>query len=139
MFAKYHYLSHSFNKAASVFIMTIDNNLCGFCAVLPFPHPIKKNIYKEHRTVILPDYQGIGLSKILRNFIAEYYIMQNKSFITTTSSPALINSMKNDKNWRCTRIGRASKGGSNGLIQNKNKDKSTSNDRITTSWEYVNN
>ena len=41
-FKKYHYLSHSFNKAARVFIATYNDNMCGFCAALPFPHPKKR-------------------------------------------------------------------------------------------------
>lgn len=115
--------------------MTINDELCAFSAILPFPHPIRKNTYKGHRTVIIPDYQGIGLSKILRNFIGEELKKNGKSFITTTSSLALIQSMKKDYNWRCTRIGRTSSG--SGKIQNKNKKDSTSNARITTSWEYL--
>ncbi|MBQ2047096.1 MAG: hypothetical protein II260_07890 [Muribaculaceae bacterium] len=57
VFRKHHYLSHSFNKAARVFIATCNGSLCGLCAALPFPHPMKKNTWKEHRSVIIPDYQ----------------------------------------------------------------------------------
>ena len=89
----------------------------------------------EHRTVILPDFQGIGLSKIFRNNVASYYKTINKSFITTTSSVALINSMKNDKNWKCKRIGRSNK--HNSTTTGKNFSKSTSIARNTTSWEYI--
>ena len=135
MFSKYHYLSHSHNNAARVFVGTINDNIFGFCSVLPFPHPMLKNHWKEHRTVVLPDYQGIGLGHKLSCNIAEILKKNNKGFISTSSSPAFINSRKNDKKWIITRIGRTSSG--SGKIQNKNKKGSTSSNRITVSFKYI--
>jgi len=86
-----------------------------------------------HRTVVLPDYQGIGIGKILRNEICEKYSNDGFRVTTTTSHPAMISSMKRDKNWRCTRVGRASKIGKTG---DSAIAKTTSTNRITTSWEY---
>ena len=137
IFGKYHYLNHNFNKAATVYVCEINNHLCGFCAVLPFPHPIKKNCFKGHRTVVIPDYQGIGIGKSFTNMIAELYASNGKKFISTTSNPAMIFARKNDSNWVTTRIGRLSKGSENGKIQNKHKKMSTSANRITVSFEYV--
>lgn len=136
MFRKYHYLSHNHNNSARVFILTLNDEICGFCSVLPFPHPKKKNYYKEHRTVILPDYQGIGLGHLLSNNVAEILKSEEKAFISTSSSPAFIQSRKADKKWIITRVGRTSKGSNTGKIQNKNKRKSTSANRITVSFEY---
>lgn len=137
MFSKYHYLSHSHNNAARVFIATINDNICGFCSVLPFPHPILRNHWKEHRTVILPDYQGIGIGHLLSNNIAEILKQNNKGFISTSSNPAFINSRKNDKKWIITRIGRTGSGSGSGKIQNKHKKGSTSLNRITVSFKYI--
>lgn len=137
MFAKHHYLSHSHNNAANVFIAMINGEIAGFYSVLPFPHPKKKNTFKGHRLVVLPDYQGIGLGLKLRTEIAKYYVEKlKKCFIATTSHPAIIFGLKKHPNWIMTRIGRASNGSNNGKIQNKNKKGSTSSNRITTSWEY---
>jgi GNAT superfamily N-acetyltransferase len=62
MFAKHHYLSHSHNNAANVFIATVNDEIAGFISVLHFPHRVKlKYIKKVHRLVILPDYQGAGI------------------------------------------------------------------------------
>lgn len=135
MFGKYHYLSHNHNMAARVFILTLNDEICGFCSVLPFPHPKKKGFYKGHRTVILPDYQGIGLGHLLSNNVAEILKKEGKGFISTSSAPAFIHSRKNDKKWRITRIGRTSSG--SGKIQNKYKKNSTSSNRITVSFEYI--
>lgn len=137
MFRKYHYLSHSHNNAARVFIMTFNDEICGFCSVLPFPHPKKKGFWKEHRTVILPDYQGIGIGHFLSNSVAEILKSEGKGYISTSSNPAFINSRKRDSKWIVTRIGRASKGSGTGKIHNSRKRGSTSASRITVSFQYV--
>jgi ABC-type dipeptide/oligopeptide/nickel transport system ATPase subunit/GNAT superfamily N-acetyltransferase len=137
MFSRYHYLSHSHNNAARVFIATLNDEICGFCSVLPFPHPKLKNHWKEHRTVILPDFQGIGIGHLLSNNVAEILKANGKGFISTSSNPALINARKNDKKWIVTRVGRMGSGSVNGKIQNKNKKGSTSCNRITVSFKYI--
>jgi|TARA_R110000744_G_scaffold118416_1_gene221165 GNAT superfamily N-acetyltransferase len=137
MFSKYHYLSHTHNNAARVFIATVNGVVCGYCSSLPFPHPIKKNFWKEHRTVVLPDYQGIGLGHLLSNNVAEILKANGKGFISTTSAPSLIMNRKKDKKWATTRIGRTSIGSNTGTIHNKNKKGSTSSNRITVSFQYI--
>lgn len=135
MFAKHHYLAHSHNNAAKVFIALVNGEIAGFCSVLYFPHPIVKNMYKEHRAVLLPDYQGIGLGLRLSDFVADYYVANGYRYTSVTSSPAMIGARKKDKNWICTHIGRLSSG--QGKIQNKKDLNTTSAQRITTSWEYI--
>jgi len=136
VFAKHHYLSHSFNKSAEAFLLYANGELAGFTSAIHFVHPYVKNTKQEHRTVVLPDFQGIGLGVYLRNFIAEYYKKNGFSFITTTSNPALVHAMKKDKNWNCTRFGRTSQlgksSGKTGL-----KGSISGGSRVTTSWKYV--
>lgn len=131
MFSRYHYLSHSHNNAARVYIATVDDNICGFCSVLHFPHPKVKNMKRVHRLVILPDYQGIGIGSILLNKIGDYVKKKGDRYRIVTSSPNLIYSLKNNYNWICNHLGRHKK--HNGVIEgNKN---SRSDNRITASFE----
>lgn len=135
IFGKYHYLSHIHHKGAKVFIATLNDELCAFASVLPFPHPRKKNFYKEHRIVVFPDYQGIGIARNFTYFICDLLKKEHKGWITTTSNPMRIESLKRDANFKCTRIGRTSTGA--GKIQNKFIKGSTSSARITASFEYI--
>ena len=135
VFSRYHYLNHSFNRAANVYVGTIDNEIACFCAVLPFPHPICRNTWKEHRTVVLPDYQGIGLGTILTDSIAQMYKDRGRTFISTTSSPALVHARAKSHKWIVTRKGRTSRG--SGKINNKKNKNSGSYNRITMSFKYV--
>lgn len=135
IFRKYHYLSHSFNTAAHTFVCTCNGKLAGFSSALYFMHPRKKNTYREHRTVVLPDYQGVGIGNVLSTFVAEYFMKQGKTYISTTSNPAMIFARKQSTKWVMTRLGRTGSG--SGLIQNRNIKGSTSCNRITAAFQYV--
>lgn len=131
MFAKHHYLSHTHNNAANVFIATVNNEIAGFISVLHFPHPKVKNIKKVHRLVVLPDYQGVGIGLNLLNEMGKIYKKEKWRFNIVTSAPSLIYALKKSKEWTCTRLSRASsqsKGTTLGNMQ-------TSQNRITASYE----
>jgi len=131
MFAKHHYLSHTHNNAANVFIAMVNGEVAGFLSVLHFPHPKVKNLKKVHRLVILPDYQGAGIGIKFLNEIGNIYKRDKWRFNIVTSSPSLINALKRNVNWITTRISRTksqSKGITVGNMQ-------TSSNRITASFE----
>jgi len=131
MFSKYHYLNHSHNNAARVFVATINDEICAFCSVLHFPHPKVKNIKTGHRLVIFPDYQGLSISHKFLDELGKIITEEKNRFCFTTSNPAMIFYLKIAKNWRCTNFGRKPK--QKGDLATS---KSSSHNRITTSWEY---
>lgn len=136
MFAKYHYLSHSHNNAARVFVATLNGDLCAFSSILPFPHPYKRNYWRDHRTVVFPDFQGMNIGGILADFIGHLLKQNGKGYITTTSNPARIAQLRKSRNWVQTRSRSRAISGSDS-IQSKYKKGSTSANRITTSFEYI--
>ncbi|MCP4665143.1 MAG: GNAT family N-acetyltransferase [Deltaproteobacteria bacterium] len=131
---KYHYLSHSYNKASTPYVLYINNELAGMIMILHFPHPKFKNGKQGHRTTIKPDFQGIGLGNFMIDYVAKYLIKKGFRYFATTSSPAIIAYRKKRKEWKCTRIGRVPKYGKTGAFK---KSKASSINRITTSWEYI--
>jgi len=136
MFAKHHYLSHSHNNAANVFIATVNDEIAGFISILHFPHPKVKNLKKVHRLVILPDYQGAGIGLKLLNEIGKVYKEEKWRFNIVTSAPSLINSLKNNNKWACTHYGRNTphKGDLKSNIDNLT---SGSENRVTASFELI--
>jgi GNAT superfamily N-acetyltransferase len=132
MFRKYHYLSENFNYAAKVIVCTANGQLCGFASALPFPHPKRKHTWREHRTVVFPDFQGVGIGGALNSFIAQTFIDEGRCYISTTSNPAMIASRIKNPAWRMTRKGRLS----GGMRTAKLKGTFSTN-RITSSFEYV--
>lgn len=129
MFAKHHYLSHSHNNAANVFIATVNDEIAGFISVLHFPHPKVKNMKKVHRLVILPDYQGAGIGLKLLNEVGKLYKHEQQRFNIMTSAPSLIKALKNSQYWDCVRYGRVSEA-KKGVLEG-----TTSKNRITASFE----
>jgi ABC-type lipoprotein export system ATPase subunit len=127
MFAKHHYLSHTHNNAANVFIATVNDEIAGFLSVLHFPHPKTKNMKKVHRLVVLPDYQGAGIGIKFLNEIGSVYKKQKDRFTIVTSSPSLIKALKKTNIWICKHYGRFK--AHNGVLGR------ASEQRITASFE----
>jgi GNAT superfamily N-acetyltransferase len=131
MFAKHHYLSHTHNNAAKVFIATINDEIAGFLSALHFPHPRAKNIKKVHRLVILPDYQGAGFGIKFLEEIGCIYKKEKYRYNIVTSSPSLIYALKKSNKWITTRYGRTSSQSKDTTVGNMN----TSKNRLTVSFE----
>jgi ABC-type nitrate/sulfonate/bicarbonate transport system ATPase subunit len=129
MFAKHHYLSHSHNNAANVFIALINDEVAGFISVLHLPNKDPR-IKKVHRLVILPDYQGAGIGLKLLNEVGKIYKYEKWRFTITTSSPSLIYALKKNYSWRCNSFGRG--GGNKGL---KEMIKTEAKNRVIASFE----
>lgn len=134
MFRKYHYLNHELNVAARVFVMQVNGEIAGFCAVLSFPHGVLKNHKRGHRLVIRPDYQGVGLGHFLSNWVGARLASEGFGFISTTSNPAIIAARVHDAaNWQVTRVGRTH------CISDKSaiSRKSNSGTRRTVSFKFI--
>lgn len=129
-FRKYHYLDTNLNKSAKCFVGLINNELVCFNATLHFPHPSSNKIKKEHRTVVLPDYQGISIGSKFSDYIAEYFKKKGFKYMSVTSNPAFINHRLKSNRWKLKRYGR--------LGNNNNELKKTSSkNRLTFSWEFL--
>lgn len=74
-FAPHHYMSDTLNKASRAWVAALpDGTPVGFSAMLPFPHGKLRNAWRESRTVILPDFQGLGLGARLSEWVGEYVL-----------------------------------------------------------------
>jgi ABC-type polar amino acid transport system ATPase subunit/GNAT superfamily N-acetyltransferase len=133
MFAKHHYLSHSHNNAANVFVATVNDQVAGFLSVLHLPHPKAKTIKKVHRLVILPDYQGAGIGIKLLNEVGKLYKKDNWRYTIVTSAPSLINALKYSDKWICKHLGRMV--AKTGILHGNNDSNNNSKQRITASFE----
>lgn len=136
MFAKYHYLSHSHNNAAHVYVCTANGELAAFCSVLPFPHAHLQNVRREHRTVVLPDFQGAGIGTAFSDAIAQMYTDAGYTYISTTSNPAFIHARAKSPKWIATRaVSRCNGGSMKSGIQKSALGKSSGN-RLTVGFKY---
>ena len=96
-------MNSDLNKAAHCYGCYDGDEIIGFTAVLHFPHPKKPNMKKIHRTVVLPDYQGIGIGTKFVNIIAEMYHQQGFEFFRVMSAKNVIGALTKSPLWRAAR------------------------------------
>lgn len=128
IFRKYHYLSGELNNASRQFVGYIKNEPVVFFAVLHFPHPRIKNMKRDHRLVVLPDYQGLGIGHKFSSKIAEMFVKGGNRFTITSSTKSLYNQRRNDDNWIVTNKSRNRRSSKSSI----NKDSK----KYTYSYEY---
>jgi hypothetical protein len=101
--------------------------------VLPWPHPSKPG-WREHRTVCLPDYQGVGVGNAMSEFIAGIYRATGKPYYSTTSHPAMIHHRARSPLWRMARKPGLTGGSSRRFSAMR---KTAAIDRLTAGFEYA--
>jgi ABC-type lipoprotein export system ATPase subunit len=143
IFGKYHYLSHSIHKAAKCYAAFLNGRPVAFTAVLHMPHPTGTK-WKEHRTVCLPDFQGIGIGNALSNFVAAAYSgIRGRSYTSVTANPAMVAYRAKSKLWSMTRKPSLNEGSIRAKKNPKGKSaiksfrQSFQTNRITASFRYV--
>lgn len=67
-FDKHHYLTHTLNPSAKCLLFSWDGVPVGFIALLNSPRKGKPWGHSISRVVVLPDFQGMGLSSKIINF-----------------------------------------------------------------------
>jgi ABC-type lipoprotein export system ATPase subunit/GNAT superfamily N-acetyltransferase len=102
MFCNHHYLSGNINKSSRCWIAIWEGKVVGFTAVITLPSGSLTNAWKGHRTVILPDYQGLGIGVRLSDAIGELHIQNGLKYFSKTGHKRLGEYRNNKKCWRPT-------------------------------------
>jgi len=102
IFAPHHYLDADLNPAARCFVATVNDTMFGFSAALPFPNGNLRNAWREHRTVVLPDFQGLGLGVRLSDWVANYFVDHGKRYFSRTAHPRMGQYRESSPLWRAT-------------------------------------
>jgi GNAT superfamily N-acetyltransferase len=102
MFGKHHYLDANVNKAARFYIGIWDGVVVAFGAAITMPNGAIKNAWRGHRTVVLPDFQGMGIGVRFSDMIAEIHLKQGHRYFSRTAHPRMINYRDNSPLWKPT-------------------------------------
>jgi energy-coupling factor transporter ATP-binding protein EcfA2/GNAT superfamily N-acetyltransferase len=102
LFAPHHYLSHALARSAVCFLASWKDRPVAFSAWLPFVGAGPKT-RREHRTVTLPDYQGVGIGNALSDLVASLWAGLGYRAISTTTHPAMIRARLHSSNWQMHR------------------------------------
>jgi ABC-type ATPase involved in cell division/GNAT superfamily N-acetyltransferase len=135
LFRGHHYLSASLHRAARCFVATWRDTPVAFTSFLQFVHPRVRNTKREHRTVVLPDYQGVGIGNAMSEWLGAYLKANGWRFQSTTSHPAMIRHRHKSRLWRVNRIGHVAPAGGTSTATGLGLSPSIS--RVTAGCEYV--
>jgi len=134
-FRQHHYKDHTLKGDSVVFIALLHNIPVGFLAVTmeatrlgsnswpagdEYPHTwtcsessLPRRLFREHRTVILPEYQAIGLGPLLCDTVARYYHELGHDFLSLTVHPSYGSYRDSSEFWRPLPSNKVSKGSGN--------------------------
>jgi len=89
MFKDYHYLNGNINKSARCYIGVWEGQVVAFGAAITLPSGTLKNAWRGHRTVILPDFQGMGIGVRFSDAIAQIHIDEGHRYFSRTAHPRM--------------------------------------------------
>jgi hypothetical protein len=135
LFKHHHYLDTNLHQSAQCFGGFIDDRPVVFTAALSFPHAIRPG-WREHRTVCLPDFQGVGIGNAMSEYVAAVFAAKGVPYRSVTSNPAMIWHRAKSPLWQMTSAPRKNVGGRKGRPYS-NLDKTVSSRRLVASFEYV--
>jgi energy-coupling factor transporter ATP-binding protein EcfA2/GNAT superfamily N-acetyltransferase len=128
LFKSHHYLSEDLNKASKCFLVTWNNKPVAFFAFLTLPSGAVKNAWRGTRSVVLPDFQGLGIGNKVAKYLHSLFKKEGIKMYVKSSNPAIVNSRLNDIDYK-------------GGLVSKATDNSNRNWKVKTnkcwSFEYI--
>lgn len=101
-FKKHHYLSADINKSSWCWIAKWGDVVVGFASAIAFPNGFSKNSWRGHRTVVLPDFQGLGIGVRISDAVARMMVESGKRYFSKTSHIRMGEYRERHPNWRAT-------------------------------------
>lgn len=123
-FRDHHYFSKSIHKGGQCYLGTWLGEQVVFTSVLAQPHPKLKKAFREHRTVCLPEFQGLGIGVAFSDMIAQIYRAKGCRYYSRTIHPRMGQHRENSPKWRALPT--------NLKIQSKNETVTSISDHWTT-------
>jgi GNAT superfamily N-acetyltransferase len=124
-------LSTALVRSAVCFLATWEDQPVAFSAWLPFVG-FGPPTRREHRTVTLPDYQGVGIGNALSATVAALFRGLGYRSISTTTHPAMIHARQRSPLWRMHRPPSLASGRERRLQSLQHATR-----RLTAGFEYV--
>ena len=135
-FKKHHYLTENVNKSCKFLLFEWNDKPVGIVASLNSPGASRANAVSLSRTVVLPDYQGMGIGQKISDFTAAILKQNNHRVYTRTINPALGIYRSKSLLWKAT--------GTNGKDANlgkrtreDGKQAADRKNRVSYSFEYI--
>lgn len=123
LFKAHHYLTEAVNKSCKFFLFEWNSKPIGICAVINQPGKGRANGFALSRTVILPDFQGMGFGTKISEFCASIFTDAGGEVFTKTVNPALGIYRNNSSNFRPTAMNGKKRSAKNVKTDNSAKNR----------------
>jgi ABC-type lipoprotein export system ATPase subunit len=124
-FSRHHYLTGDLNKSAQIYVACIEGQPAAMTAILPLVHGKIQNAKRISRTVVLPDFQGVGIANKFVNQICAALKAQGFDTYTTTSHPARIRALNSSPDWtmvrKPSRVAKVGPNSQKGLVSSRGR------------------
>jgi energy-coupling factor transporter ATP-binding protein EcfA2 len=138
VFRKHHYLSHSFNNSSNAWVVLYNGKPIAFTAIIAFPSGSLKKAWRGHRTVVIPEFQGLGIGNAVSNAIGDYLISNGYRYFSKTAHPAMGEHREKSSLWKPTSKNKKKRLDYKGTVRQKDsKDKMRHKNRLCYSHEYI--
>jgi ABC-type lipoprotein export system ATPase subunit/GNAT superfamily N-acetyltransferase len=111
-FSKYHYLDTAISKSAHYYVLLLGDKPIGFHAAIHSTNRDIHSYWRGHRTVILPEFQGMGIGTRFSDAVAEIYVSHGMRYFSKTAHPSFGEHREKSDLWRPTSTNKKSRLGS---------------------------
>ena len=111
-FSRFHYLDTAISKSAHYYVLLLDDKPIGFHAAIHSTNRDIHSYWRGHRTVILPEFQGMGIGTAFSDAIAEMYVSRGMRYFSKTAHPSFGEHREKSDLWRPTSMNKKSRVGS---------------------------
>jgi GNAT superfamily N-acetyltransferase len=108
-FSKYHYLDTTISRSVHCYVLLLGDKPIGFHAAIHSTNRDIHSYWRGHRTVILPEFQGMGIGTAFSDAIAQIYVDRGLRYFSKTAHPSFGEHRERSPLWRATSTNRKSR------------------------------
>ena len=102
LFSKHHYLDGNINKSSRCWVAFWEEKPVGFASTIAYPSGTVKNAWREHRTVVLPEFQGLGIGVRISDAVGHIMTTSGYRYFSKTSHPRMGEYREKSNEWKPT-------------------------------------
>ena len=111
-FSKYHYLDTKMSRSVHCYVLLLEEKPIAFHAAIHSTNRDIHSYWRGHRTVVLPEFQGMGIGTAFSDAIAEIYVSRGLRYFSKTAHPSFGEHREKSSLWRPTSTNKKSRAGS---------------------------
>jgi len=108
-FSRHHYLDTRMSRSVHCYVGLIGDKPVAFHAAIHSTNRDIHSYWRGHRTVVLPEFQGLGIGTAFSDAIAQMYVDRGLRYFSKTAHPSFGEHREKSPLWRATSTNRKSR------------------------------